>query len=433
MSFDVDAIPSTEQLNITLADRIYHPYKKQIWAIGILFAVIVVGVLAKREYDSRQLQDQWNRFYVARDAGDTAAEEDVDANLAELRGIVADHPNGDVVPFVLYQIAFRQYEHGRFDEAKSTLEDLQRSHPDFPVNGAISAPDAPEMSLSDALVRAVEASKSWHEATEYEHTWPTTDRMLLLETNVGDLWLGFYDDAASRADAIFAAAKAGELNGTLFHEIRRRGSDQRPQLVAVGAGGPDTWSDPRATLELDPTEIAEPLDTRYTIEHRRRIVTAYETPTGESSKVFRIVTADEGLPNENGRSTVLGAVMEHGDSLSTLEKIALAPTYASNAETRAAPGILAVANHSYPYIYIRRASVWTANGATLADGHEWDTERTKSDQPEPFEAELPPEWKPEPPKDDTPEDESAPEDPGSDEGSEDASEPTEDDSAPDAE
>lgn len=405
MSFDVDAIPSTEQLNITLADRIYHPYKKQIWAIGILFAVVVVAVLGKREYDSQQLQDQWNRFYVARDNGDTATEDDIDANLAELRGIVADHPNGEVVPFLLYQLAYRLYEHGRFDEAKATFEELQRNHPDFPVNGAISAPDAPELSLSDALVRAVDASKSWTEATEYEHRWPSAEEMLLLETNVGDLWLGFYDEAAPRAAAILAAAKAGELNGTLFHEIRRRGSDQRPQFVAVGAGGPETWADPRATLELDPTEIAEPLDTRYTIEHRRRIVTAYETPTGESSTIVRIVTADEGLPNENGRSTVLGAVMEHGDSLATLEKIALAPTYASNAETRAAPGILAVANHSYPYIYVRRATVWSANGATLADGHEWDTARAKSDQPEPFEADLPAEWKPEPPKEDAPDEE----------------------------
>lgn len=400
MSFDVDSIPSTEQLNVTLADRIYAPYKKQIWGGAVVFATVVVAVLGMRELDKRALDEQWTRYYEVRERELDGNTYTLDDKVADLRAISADFPDGAVVPHIDHQIAIQYFMEDRFAEAKQALENLQRDHPDFPVNGVITADLEGSTALSSALIEAADENESWQTETSYEHTWPSKERMLLLETNLGNLWLGFYDEAAARSEAIFEAAKRGEYNGTLVHEIRRRGSDERPQYVAVGAGGPDTWAEPRETIAPDPLDVAEPIGTRYTIDHVKRVVTSVETPTGESASRFRIVTADEGLPSANARTSVLGAIMEHGSALTVLDELARAPTYASNPETRAAPGILAVANHPYPYVYVRRASVWTNDGTVLEEGHTWDTSRTKSEAPEPFESDLPAQWKPEIPAED---------------------------------
>ena len=82
MPLTPDAIPTNEQVRETLLDRVYHPYKKQLIALGVLAALAIVGFLAFRELRRQHLDEQAARYTDATSSGVLTLNPEVDPEVA---------------------------------------------------------------------------------------------------------------------------------------------------------------------------------------------------------------------------------------------------------------------------------------------------------------------------------------------------------------
>ncbi len=367
-------------------DVYYHPYKKQLWAAGILIAAVTLTVLGVRHYHKSRLDDQWTRYHDVVSGGDRGTLDSAQ-RLRRLQLLTNDYPDDPVTPFALSAMVNTHREAAEFGEAVDALKDLESRFPDFGLNTISSTGKAGGTSLSKRLQDVMVREADWTAKTKYEHRWPAEDRLALIETSVGNLWVGFYgDDAPDHVGSFIGHAKAGDYNGTQFYEIRT-GTDGAPQLVRAGSRASHSEIGTRDPAEHDrdePLHTQEVEDSRYTVKHKKRVVAAVNMPSGESDQRFTIITAEEGIARYDGDTSPFAAVLDKEGSLDTLDRIARAPTYDTNPKTSEQTGTFRMRDHPYPAVLIRRVSVW--KNERLEDGHTWDTSRKASDEPEPWEA-----------------------------------------------
>src|SRR5262245_39797470 len=399
MALGSQGVDASEETITSFLDRVYEPHKRKIWAgIGLFFAV-VIAYLGMRAYRDQRLDDMWNRYEEGKKAftfdlmGTTdsvAARKQIDL----LSGLTKDYPTAEVTPWAMLLIVKAHFALGEFEQAQQTLEQLRSQFKDFPLNNLSMQTEKSEAAkpFSQVIEEAIRREKDWTGKHAYVHHWPAEDRMALVETTAGSFWLGFYSaagEAPKHAQGFIERAKRGEYNGRqIYRAIQSvEGKPERFECGSAASGLEDRGGvrDPAAHDRDEPTDTIESEDSRDTIHHEYRVVSAAKLESGgESASRFLVVAKRSGLSKLNGETTPFAAVMDREKSLETIDKIGGAPTYATNPETRELSGAFRMRDPPYPAIYIRRISIWS--NEKLEDGHTWDTARVASTQPEPWEA-----------------------------------------------
>jgi cyclophilin family peptidyl-prolyl cis-trans isomerase len=425
MALTPDAIPTNEQMLESIADRFYHPHKKQIWIAGALFFLAVVAFLAAREMHRVRQAEMWDRYYEATEGFtmNSLVAPDVEAarkQVEELDVLLREYPDDSVTPYAMQDKILAQAGSGDFEGALKTLDELRSRFKDFPANTLSADPDASgrPRSLSERLEDALKHERDWTGQRAYVHHWPSEDRLALVETSAGPFWLGFYGaetEAPKHVESFIRHAKAGDYNGTQVYSVLQ-GVDGQPERFEAGSlvSGLKGERDPALHDRDDPKDAIDPEDARTTIHHVYRVVSAAKMDSGESGSRFVVIARRNGLEKMNGEYTPFAAVMDREKSLETVDRIGRATTYVNHPDTKSAKGVERLRNNPYPPIYIRRVTIWAQE--KLEEGHAWDTSRAgHSDQPEPWEASRTParpeefvEKKDETPKDGTPKKDESP-------------------------
>jgi cyclophilin family peptidyl-prolyl cis-trans isomerase len=311
----------------------------------------------------------------------------------------------------MQQLAKAQVAVGEYEASLKTLDELRTRFKDFALNTlpAEGAGESGTKSISQAFEDAIKRERDWSSKRTYVHHWPSEDRMALVETNAGSFWLSFYsepNEAPKHVESFVAHAKRGDYNGTQVNTIIQsaEGAAERFEAGSKASGLTEKGgsADPADQDRDEPTDTIESEDSRATIRHEYRVVSAVKMDSGESSTRFVVVTKRNGLEKLNGETTPFAAVMDREDSLKTIDRIGTAPTYGTSSETKDAAGVYRMRDQPYPAIYIRRVSIFSKE--KLEDGHTWDTARVGKTEAEPWEAgrKAPKpdeaEKKPEPPK-----------------------------------
>lgn len=379
-----------DQVDENFFDLYYHPYKKQIWGVGIAAATVVVGFLGVRQLRQNRLDEQWTRYEDAISLRASAAlpgQTDADRSRRQvdaLELVARDYPDDPVTPWALKGIVDAHIAAAKWDDALAGLDELQRRYPEFALN---TLPSGGEGSLADHLRATLESEKTWAAAAAYEHPAPAEDRLACIETTLGTFWVGFYPEQAPAHVAGFVErAKRGDYNGTQVYEVRLN-TDGSPQVFRAGSLASKTNRDPREHDRDEPADTIEPEDARFTIRHKFGVLSAVDMPSGESATRFQVITARDGMTRYDGETTPFGAVLDREGGLEVVKALGSAPTYGTNPETATAEGLFGLHDHPYPPILIRRVSIWS--NEKLEDGHTWDTARAATAESEPWEADLP--------------------------------------------
>jgi cyclophilin family peptidyl-prolyl cis-trans isomerase len=400
MALPPNAVSSDQELVESFIDRVYHPHKGKIWAGVTLFFVAVIAVLAVREYQASRRDDMWSRYREAAGGFELSPVSEPDKAAAAkqvetLQQLVKDYPDDSVTPFALLQMAKAQFAAGEYEAALKTIETLRSSFKDFPLNRlpAELNPTGRAEPLVQKLEDAFKSEREWSKKQAYVHHWPSEDRLALVETSAGSMWLGFYSDpseAPQHVAAFVERAKRGDYNGTQVYSIIQtsEGAPSQFECGSKASGLADRGGvrDPAEQDKDEPTDTIESEESRAIIHHEYRVVSSAKMDSGESATRFLVVAKRGGLNKLNGESTPFAAVMEREKSLETLDKIGRSPTYGNHAETKESPGVYRMRDHPYPAIYIRRVSIFSKE--KLEDGHTWDTTRVGKSEPEPWEASL---------------------------------------------
>jgi len=402
MALTPETIPTNEQLVESLADRFYHPHKKQIWIAGGLLVAVIVGGLAMKSFRETRQDDMWDRYTQAARLFDLNPRTDPDVAAARkqldaLQMLVKDYPNDTVTPFALQQMVKAQVAIGEHKNALATLDDLRHRFKDFPLNTlpADPGPAGQTRSLADKLEDTIKREQAWTDQHTYVHHWPSDERAALVETTAGNFWINFYggpNEAPNHVESFVQHAKHGDYNGTQVYSIVQT-AEGAPERFACGSRASKPVSmggveDPSEHDRDEPTDTVEAEESRYTIRHVYRVVSAAKMESGSSGMRFVVVAKREGSPKMNGEYTPFAAVMDREKSLETIDKIGRSTTYNTNPATAQTEGTYRMRDHPYPGIWIRRVTIWT--NEKLEDGHTWDTSRAAAgkSEPEPWEKDL---------------------------------------------
>lgn len=400
MALPPNAVSSDQEMVESFIDRFYHPHKRSIWVGVTLFFAAVIAILAAREYRASRRDDMWSRYREAVGSFELSPVSEPDKTAAAkqvetIQQLIKDYPDDSVTPFALLQLAKAQYATGEFEAALKTIETLKSNFKDFPLNRlpAELHPTGATTPLVKKLEDAFTSEREWSKKQTYVHHWPSEDRLALVETTAGSMWLGFYSDASEAPQHVAAFvehAKRGDYNGTQVYSIIQtsEGAPSQFECGSKSSGLADRGGvrDPADHDKDDPTDTIEPEETRSTLHHEYRMVSAAKMDSGESATRFLVVAKRGGLSKLNGETTPFAAVMEREKSLDTLDKIGRSPSYGNNPETKDSPGVYRLRDHPYPPIYIRRVSIFSKE--KLEDGHTWDTSRVGKNEAEPWEAGL---------------------------------------------
>jgi cyclophilin family peptidyl-prolyl cis-trans isomerase len=396
MAINPDSIPSSEQVRETFVDRIYYPYQKQIFVVAAVCGVAVLAVLGIRWKQELRKEEMWGRFYRLEEM-ETSTPDAARERVASLEALIRDYPEDSVTPHAMRAIVFAHEAAGEWDEARAALDSLAGKYGDYDLFRVPSDPEnAASRTIADGHELLIKKEIDWKSSSTYTHPKPDESRLALIETSKGNLWIAFYPDLAPAHVASFVAhAKAGDLNRTQFFEVRKSTQDE-PQLLLAGSAASKDWTNPMEHDRDEPTAVIEPEPSRFRVRHQFGVVSAVKMPSGESGMAFMIVTAKNGFRRYDGDSSPFGMVIDREGSLATLAALAESPTYGTNPETKDLNGILSVQAHPYPYVYVRRVTVYSEE--RLEDGHTWDTSRSSQPLPELWESDLPAAWKPDPTK-----------------------------------
>jgi len=402
MALTPDAIPTNEQMVESLADRFYHPHKKQVWIAGAVFFAAIIGYLGMDSFRRTRTDDMWDRYHQAEQMFDLSPFSTPDAAAARkqvdaLQLLVKDYPAETVTPFALQQMIKAQVALGEYEGALKTLDDLRHRFKDFPLNTLPADADASgrARSLGDKLEDTIKRERDWSVKQTYVHHWPSEERTALVETSAGSFWMSFYggpNEAPKHVESFIQHAKHGDYNGTQVYSLIQsvEGAPERFECGsrASGLAANGGVRDPSDHDRDEPTDTIASEDTRYSVRHVYRVVSAAKMDSGESGMRFVVVAKRDGLSKMNGEFTPFAAVMDREKSLETIDRIGRSPTYNSNPETRESAGTYRMRDHPYPAIYIRRVTIWA--NEKIEDGHTWDVSRAVAakGEPEPWEAGL---------------------------------------------
>lgn len=139
------------------------------------------------------------------------------------------------------------------------------------------------------------------------------DKIAIMKTNFGDLYMFFYDDKApNHVRNFFYLAEKDFYKDVKFHRIK-------PDFMAQGGMPRDDWGEPVPPLKLE-------VDPSLEAKHRRGALSAARTtdPNSATSQFF-LVFSQEGAKHLDRQYTVYGQMFKGFDTLEKLEGIKVAP------------------------------------------------------------------------------------------------------------
>lgn len=200
--------------------------------------------------------------------------------------------------------------------------------------------------LVDMQLKNVEGDLKWATEHDYAPPAPATDRVAVVRTEIGDIYLNFFPDLAPKhVHNFIRLAKLGAYNGTVFHFLEREPG--RPEVVSGISGG-----DPYSFFYPDPLKkdhilrwgsggvgYAVPSEAaRFKVLHRPGVVTSL-LQTGRPRRAdwdngaqFHVVL--EPSPNLDRKHTPFAVVSEGMD---VARKIAERKTAAEHDAYRSDP------------------------------------------------------------------------------------------------
>ncbi|MFM8981056.1 MAG: peptidylprolyl isomerase, partial [Planctomycetia bacterium] len=220
------------------------------------------------------------------------------------------------------------------ENALRQLEELERNHPDFPLNwGKEFAPEgfpSTTRRLADWFRKNVE----WEKEHLPRELAPDTAVTVVLRTERGDLRLGLYAKEAPQATARFLAlVRDGAYDGTCFSGRQDESASGELRLSLLRAGDERTREakayDAKAALayaEDDGREGFLPDESRNVALHVRGVLSAWHAPGDEYDHPQALAFVLAPSPAMNYAFTPLGRLLDAA-SLETLERIQASKTW----------------------------------------------------------------------------------------------------------
>jgi cyclophilin family peptidyl-prolyl cis-trans isomerase len=385
--FTADSIPDVADVR----EGLLHRLERGRVPILAGLAVVVVGALAllalsavrREKVDSLaarlhaitdEPEGDRTLFSVMR-TGEVVTNRDVAAEQATaLEGLRADAAGTEIEAQVLLHLAIRYQITENDDRCLAALADLRASHPESPVL-ALPSLDNDTRSLVDRIQSVSERRKKAGLVRKVVVPKPGASVTALVETDLGKMRIGFYEDVAPKHVAAFLEqAKKGAFNGTRVYQVRRG--------AFVEAGGGDRTRDAEPRNDRDDEDaLAIPWEdtARYCVKHRRRTVTSVPLLSGDQVDRFAVVLS-ETREDFDGTHTPFGELLDD-ESAAVADRLGNALTYADDAAYLNRRERTDYPNSPSKPVLLRRVSIWR-DGA-LDAGHAWDTSRVNTDQPEP--------------------------------------------------
>ena len=300
MAIDSHGVDASQETLHSFLDRVYEPHKRKIWAGVVLFFVAVIAYLGMRAYHERQLDEMWSRYYEGKQAytfdflgtpDPVAARKQIEL----LSALTKDYPDQAVTPWALVLVVKAHFALGEYEQSQQTLEKLRSEFKDFPLNHLSVQTDAsePAKPFSQVIEDAIRREKDWSGKHAYVHHWPSDERLALVETTAGSFWMGFYSEpgeAPKHVAAFVERAKRGDFNGRQVYLALQsiEGKPERFECGSVASGLEDHGGvrDPATHDRDEPTDTIESEETRTTLHHEYRVVSAVKMDSGESASRY---------------------------------------------------------------------------------------------------------------------------------------------------
>lgn len=220
------------------------------------------------------------------------------------------------------------------ENAVRQLEELERNHPDFPLNwGKEFAPEG-FASATRKLVDWFRKNMEWEKQYLPRDLQPDRSVTVVLRTERGDLRLGLYATEAPRATERFLAlVRDGAYDGTCFSGRQDEGSAGEVRLSLLRAGDERTREakayDAKAALAYATDDAREgllPDESRNMVLHVRGTVSAWHAPGDEYDHPQQLAFVLAPSPDMNYAFTPLGRLLDEA-SLATLDRIQAAKAW----------------------------------------------------------------------------------------------------------
>ncbi len=390
-TIQTDSIPDIADVRESLIEKMER-YRYAILgglAVSVFGTLGVLAAVSLRQEKVDALRDQLNAIVAP--AGQAkglllpdlrpdpeVVKEQISA-LDAMREAVKGSP---VEPDVLFHLALREQYAGNDDRVLTLAADLKERFPEAPILRVRSfdSETTPLLSHIEAFSRA---RREFAAAHKVERPAPDASYVARIETSEGEMKVVFFrEQAPAHFEAFLRHAKSGAFNGTRIYLVR-------PGEWIEGGGGDFTRNDdPKDDGEDDAARALPPADAaRARVRHTRGTVTSVPLLSGDQSDRFAIVLQEE-RPEFDGVRSPIGELLDE-PSRQVADRIASRLTYGRDPVWTGRRQASAHPNTPSTPITIWRTSIFREG--VLDEGHQWDTGRVGSMEPEPSPDPAPPE------------------------------------------
>jgi peptidyl-prolyl cis-trans isomerase B (cyclophilin B) len=367
MKIDPRSLPSTEDIQ----KKVFQTFQEKRTPIlvigGLLVVAIVLGIVLLISGRSEEDAIRSQLFEATRSS-------DIRQVILNLEEAVRDASGSEVEPYALYRLATSCWvgshssnveDADRIDFLDRGLAALSRLELEFPESSWSLAPSPGDRSTTFVryLRRKMNAEREWLVANAYVHPTVDTEFTALIETNRGNIRLGFFPEQAPNHVANFMKlAKEGFYNDLLVHrvvtaqfiEMGCPNTRDREAMLSHGKGGPGYDQDEERA--------------RITVNHRRKVVsTALDRTTGGESG-SRFIICVEDVTDLDKTTTPFAEVIEGMD---VVDQIATISTFGNDPVYRGSEQLRDLGDHPTQDIVIRTISI--QKDGKPVEGHTWDT------------------------------------------------------------
>lgn len=222
----------------------------------------------------------------------------------------------------------------RAENALRQLEELEKRHPDFPLNWGSEFAPAGFPSATRKLADWFRKNMEWEKEHLPRDLQPDGSVTVVLRTERGDLRLGLYAKEAPRATERFLSlVRDGAYDGTCFSGRQDEGAAGEVRLSLLRAGDERTREakayDATAALAYasdDGREGLLPDESRNKVLHLRGVVSAWHPAGDEYDHPQQLAFVLAPSPDMNYMFTPLGRLLDDA-SLQVLDRIQAAKSW----------------------------------------------------------------------------------------------------------
>lgn len=214
-----------------------------------------------------------------------------------------------------------------WDKASEHMEILRSRYSGFQTNWTTFAPTG-HASLTRAFLSTIQANLDWESKHLPAARTPTTDPVVLIRTERGDLRVHLFREEAPRLTELFLQrALRGDYDGTAFFAKTDETSGDMPDYVTLRAGHPATREakpfDHEGHAAFEEEEDVEQLlgeSSRWLVPAERGVLLTWHDPATEYDGPQQFVIAQDRSPRLDYLFTPLGRLADEA-SQETADRI----------------------------------------------------------------------------------------------------------------